>query len=80
VLKMDGFDDCIVGVVERCGQESFLVYDVEKVIQKLQDTSEMDYHEAVEYFHFNQADAWLGEGTPGFLDRDWEDYIENEER
>ena len=36
LIKMDGYDDCIVGVVERAGQEPILCYDKEKVLSKLE--------------------------------------------
>lgn len=74
MLKMDGYDDCIIGVFDRCGQEPLLCYDPEKVIAKLMDQG-MDRDEAVEFFHFNQAGAWMGEGTPGFLYEEWENYL-----
>lgn len=67
MLKMDGYDDCIVGIIDRCGQEPIICYDREKVIQKLMDNDGMDRDEAIEYFEFNQAGAWLGDGTPCFL-------------
>ena len=35
LLMMDGFDDCIIGVCDRYGQESIVAYDKEKVIRKL---------------------------------------------
>ena len=78
MMKMEGYDDCIVGVVDRCGQETFLVYDPDLVVKQLMDDG-MTWDEAWEYFHFNQAGAYVGDGTPGFLDRNWEDYISNEE-
>jgi hypothetical protein len=65
--KMDGYDDCIVGVVTRCGFEPFIVYDREKVIAKLADGG-MDHGDAFEYHWYNQAEAYVGTGTPGFLD------------
>lgn len=66
MLKMDGYDDCILGVVERCGQEPFYVYDTELIIEKLMDEG-MTEEEAIEFHQYNQAGAWLGEGTPGFM-------------
>ncbi len=32
---MDGFDDCIVGIVERCTMAPIVCYDREKVIAAL---------------------------------------------
>ncbi len=65
-LKMDGYDDCILGVCRRFGQEPILAYDYDKVIDKLVDDG-MTYDEAVEYHEYNQAGAWLGEYTPCFI-------------
>lgn len=65
VLKMDGFDDCIVGMGRRFN-DSFVVYDVDKVLERLMSMG-MTMEEAGEYFEFNQAGAWVGEGTPAFL-------------
>jgi len=68
-LKMDGFNDCIEGIVERFGQIDIICYNKEKVIQKLIDDGECSYEEAMEYYEFNQLGAWVGEGTPCFLDK-----------
>ena len=35
-MIMDGYDDCIAGVVERFGQNPIVCYDKEKVIQRLE--------------------------------------------
>ena len=65
LLKMDGYDDCIVGIGRRFN-DSFVVYDVDKVLERLMSAG-MTMEEATEYFEFNQAGAWVGEGTPAFL-------------
>ncbi len=36
LLFMDGFDDCIAGVMERFGQDPIVCYDKFKVLAKLQ--------------------------------------------
>ena len=66
LLKADGFDDAIIGVVERIGIQA-ICYDQEKVIEILM--KDMTYEEAVEYFEFNIAGAWVGESTPFFLQK-----------
>ena len=66
LLKMDGFDDCIAGVVERIGQEPIICYDKTKVLDQMVKDG-MTYEEAVEYFEYNQMGAWVGERTPCFL-------------
>lgn len=65
-LVMDGYDDCIAGVLQRFGMPLIVVYDKEKVIQKLVDDG-MTCDEAHEFFEYNQLGAWMGEGTPAFI-------------
>ena len=67
LLCMDDFDDCIVGVAWQFGK-SFVVYDREKVLQKLMDRDGMTREEAEEFHSYNQAGAWHGDHTPAFLD------------
>ena len=66
MLRMNGFDDCIIGVIERCGQPDILCYDTGKIRTKLVSQG-MSREEAEEYFAFNQLGAWVGDTTPGFL-------------
>ena len=68
LLKADGFDEAIIGVVERIGVQA-ICYDQEKVIDILIERDGMGYEEAVEYFEFNIAGAWVGESTPFFLQK-----------
>lgn len=67
-MKMDGFDDCIVGVAAQQYNSELLVYDFDLVIEKLQGMG-MDYDEALEFFEFNMRGAWVGEGTPLIMER-----------
>lgn len=68
LLKADGFDDAILGVVQRMGIQA-ICYDENKVIDILIERDGMTYEEAVEYFEFNIAGAWVGESTPFFLQK-----------
>lgn len=67
MLKADGFEDCAIGVVERCGMHPVLVYDMEKIVKKMMKRDGMSHEEAQEYFDFNIGGAYMGEGTPMFL-------------
>ena len=67
LLKMDGYDDCIIGVCTRFGQEPIIAYDYGKVIQKTMNDSDMTEEEAIEFFEFNQIGSWVGETTPCFI-------------
>jgi len=66
LLKMDGYDDCIEGICHKYGQEPFIVYNYDKVINKLIQQG-MNYDEAVEFHGINQASAWMGPTTPAFI-------------
>jgi len=66
-LMMDGFNDCVVGILERCGMESIVIYDREKVIAKLMDDDGYSHDEALDFYQYNQLGAWLGAKTPGFV-------------
>lgn len=66
LLVMDGYDDCILGVCQRFN-ETFVVYDMKKVLAKLQADG-ASAEEAYEFFQFNQLGAWMGDQTPGFVE------------
>jgi len=68
-LVMDGYDDCVIGILERFGMEPIVLYDKDKIIDKLIDGGCDGYEGAVEYYEFNQLGAWVGDKTPGFLVR-----------
>tara|TARA_R100000656_G_scaffold72290_2_gene53972 strand:- start:1088 stop:1450 length:363 start_codon:yes stop_codon:yes gene_type:complete len=71
-MKMDGYDDCIVGIVEGFGSIRILCYDKEKVLERLMGDG-MEYNEAQEYYEFNMLGAFMGEGTPCFIDKtEWQ--------
>lgn len=67
-LFADGFDDCIIGICRRHGQEALVAYDRESCIKTLMDRDGMEREEADEFFEFNVAGSWVGEGTPVFVD------------
>ena len=66
LMCMDGYDDCIVGIVEQFGKPPILCYNKLLVIQKMIDDGS-SYEEAEEYFEYNQIGAYVGEFTPCFL-------------
>jgi hypothetical protein len=68
-LTMDHYDDCVIGVLERYGMEKIVLYDKEKIIQKLIDDGCDGYEGALEYYEYNQLGGWHGDKTPGFLIR-----------
>lgn len=66
-LVADDFADAFVGVSYRCGKDSLAVYSVPRCIDILMKRDSMTYEEAAEFFEFNVAGAWLGDGTPIWL-------------
>ena len=46
-MKIDGYDDCICGIVERYGMETVLLYHTDTIIEKMVDEDGMDYSDAV---------------------------------
>ena len=78
-LFMDGFDDCIAGIVERFGQPSIVCYDKDKVLDQLMEDG-MTEEEAMEYFEYNQIGAWMGENTPCFISPFDEEQMDWEQR
>ena len=66
-LSFDGFDDAIIGTMERFGMDPILAYDWDKCIDILVERDGMDREEAIEYMDFNVTGAWVGDGTPCFI-------------
>jgi hypothetical protein len=58
-LKMDGFDEAVIGVEE---DSMRLIYSERKILDILENT--MTPLEAVEYFGFNIARCYMGDKTP----------------
>ena len=63
---MDVYNDCLVGIVERCGMPPIACYDKDKILARLRGDG-MNWEEALEFFEFNQLGSWVGDKTPCFL-------------
>jgi len=59
------FDEAIIGVSERIGDEPVVAYDTTKIVEILSRSMTVD--EAYEYFEFNILGAYVGEKTPVFI-------------
>jgi hypothetical protein len=70
-------DQAIVGVATRAGGMEVLAYDSDKTIEAIMRAYKMEYEEALEWFDFNTAGAWVGEGTPVFIDAGWVEYLDS---
>jgi len=63
-LSEPEFDAAIVGVADRIGMETVVVYDSSKVIDILCERDGMDREQATEFYEFNILGAYVGEKTP----------------
>ena len=66
-LLADGFEDAFLGMCEVFNRPPLATYDRDKCIEILVKRDGMTYEEAVEFFDFNVAGAWVGENTPIYL-------------
>lgn len=66
LLKMDGYDDCAIGLAYRFGHQEVIAYDLNKVLHKLQADG-MTYDEAMEFYEYNMIGAYVGDATPIFV-------------
>ena len=76
ILRIDGFDEACIGWTDTWSGNNRpirLVYDAVKIIQILMQQG-MDESEALEYFDFNIAGAYLGSNTPVIINN-WHDDV-----
>ena len=68
IFKANGYNDCVVGgILPENGVQPRLIYDANKIIQKMVKDDGMAEEEAQEFFEFNVLGSYVGEGTPWFL-------------
>ena len=62
LLKIDVFDEAIIGVQESI--EPKLVYDIDKIAEILMTRDEMSEEDAYDYISYSITSAYVGEKTP----------------
>lgn len=68
-LFADGFDSAIIGITsDRINGIERVVYDAWKMIDVLIKRDNMTPTKALEYLEFNTFTAYVGEGTPIYVD------------
>ena len=67
LLKIDGFDEAIIGVQECI--EPKLVYDIDKIAEILIKRDEMTEEDAYDYISYNITSAYVGKKTPLLVKR-----------
>ena len=66
-LEADGLEDALIGTGWQFIQ-ALMVYSVKKVLEILMTRDGMSYEEAREFFEFNIVGAYVGPGTPVFVE------------
>lgn len=64
----DMYNTCIIGLAERADGMAVAAYDSAQVVAALQLVNHWDYDEAREFFDFNIKGAYVGTGSPVFID------------
>ena len=68
-LSEEEYDDAIIGVAHRIGQDDVIAYDYNKLCEIVQkNMNNADIMEVMEYVEFNIMGAYVGERTPIFVD------------
>ncbi len=62
LLKIDGFDEAIIGVQESI--EPKLVYDIDKIAEILMTREQMSEEDSYDYISYNITSAYVGKKTP----------------
>ena len=66
-LEADGLEAALIGTGWQFIQ-ALMVYSVKKVLEILMTRDGMSYEEAREFFEFNIVGAYVGPGTPVFVE------------
>jgi hypothetical protein len=78
-IILNGFEDCIVGVVEEFGNGRRILYSKSKILNKLCKRDLMTTEEAEEFYDYNILGLYAGEQNAVFLDVEILPEILNEE-
>lgn len=80
-VLLDGFEDCIIGIVEEFGNGRRILYSKDMILDKLQSRDSMTLEDAEEFYDYNILGLHAGEQNAVFLDLELipekkdEDYI-----
>ena len=67
-ILLDGFEDCIIGIVEEFGNGRRILYSKDMILDKLQTRDGMTSSEAEEFYEYNILGLHAGEQNAVFLD------------
>ena len=80
MLKVDGFDEAILGSITSFGRGETILYSTQKILGSMIKRDGMSEEEAIEFFDFNILRSYNGEGMPSFLNDhveplEFDDYV-----
>ncbi len=64
MLKIDGMDNAIIGLAYSFNRREVYAYSLDKILQILVKRDGMSQEEALEFYDFNIAGSYNGEGMP----------------
>ena len=67
-LEPEYFDKAIIGVAQNAAGLFAVAYSEPTILRLLEVHAGMDPDEAMEWYSFNTAQAYIGEGSPLFVD------------
>lgn len=67
-VLLDGFEDCIIGIVEEFGNGRRMLYSKNMILDKLKSRDSMTSEEAEEFYDYNILGLHAGEQNAVFLD------------
>ena len=68
-LLATGFEDALIGIGQQFNQE-LAIYDYDKCVEILMKRDGMSYYDANDFMEYNVIGAYVGPGTPVFLEKD----------
>lgn len=78
-ILLDGFEDCIIGIVEEFGNGRRILYSKDMILDKLQTRDGMTSSEAEEFYEYNILGLHAGEQNAVFLDLELQPEKKDEE-
>ena len=67
MLLLDDFDEAIIGLASRSGDNTVVAYSIDRIIQILMDKFGKSYAEALEHYSFSIEGKYMGDMTPMFI-------------
>lgn len=68
-LLADGYEDAFIGCATSHDGQTRAVYDIDACVNVLVERDGMDATEAREFLDFNTIGAYVGDGTPLYVER-----------